>query len=125
MVTEDYVSFEIAKLLKEKAFNWECKRMCRVLKNFGPKVYDLPEWITNEDLCNLYQNCEFFTIPTLQMAMKWLRDKHNIAIGITFRKPRRILWEIYKNDEFISGGDSPLSYEDVCGDAIKYAINLI
>jgi len=24
MITEDYVSFEVSKLLKEKGFGWEC-----------------------------------------------------------------------------------------------------
>ena len=53
MITEDYVSFETAKLLKEKGFDE------KVISFYPPG--DIPR-------------------PTLQMVMKWLREIHNIDI---------------------------------------------
>lgn len=72
MITEDYVSFETAKLLKEKGFNEnplfrydDCGRFWS-LANGG---YDkTKKWQ--------------YPAPTLQMAMKWLREEKNILIYV-------------------------------------------
>lgn len=73
MITEDYVSLETAKLLKENGFDSEeCfafykedGEMC-FLQTFG----DIADY--NSETCVL--------APTLQMAMKWLREVHNQTI---------------------------------------------
>ena len=87
MITEDYVSFETAKLLKEKGFDWE-----------GSPFYseqDKDEWrqshsykIPNTNYePNLPFGSETITLVTphvsLQMAMKWLREVHNLHISIS------------------------------------------
>ena len=69
-ITEDYVIFEVAKLLKEKGFIEDCL----VYYN---KVGDLVE--------ETYKfNWNFQTIdysaPTLQMAIKYLRKKYKLCI---------------------------------------------
>ena len=68
MITEDYVSPETAKLLKEKGFNWEVHRSYLVNDNvFIPgDINDVP------------LRKDAIRIPTLQMAMKWLREVHKI-----------------------------------------------
>ena len=65
MITEDYVSFETAKLMKGKGFDWECKTM---------KFYPEPDY-DQESPDGVYA-------PTLQMAKKWLRKRHNLHIEI-------------------------------------------
>ena len=68
MITEDYVSFETAKLLKEKGFNpIECGMYYSITT--GKRTTEL---LTSLIAC-----------PTLQMAMKWLREVHCIFIGIS------------------------------------------
>ena len=71
MITENYVSFEIAKLLKEKGFNEPCL-MC----------YTSDGKLGNYGHYRSYKNSDVFslTAPTIQMAMKWLREVHNIDI---------------------------------------------
>ena len=60
MITEDYVSFETAKLLKEKGFDdFTCH-------SYFYKNGDIEEETRYEG---------DFGRPTLQMAMKWLRKK--------------------------------------------------
>ena len=69
-IKEDYVSFEIAKLLKEKGFDEA---------TIGTYYKDG----TFNYLCLNTWNSKFITpisAPTLQMAMKWLREVHNIHI---------------------------------------------
>lgn len=114
-ITEDYVSFETAELLKEKGFDWETHRSYLINDN----VF-IPGDITDVSLRK-----DAIRIPTLQMAMKWLREKHKITIGILFKEDR-IYYEIHQNNEFVFGIDTPKSYAKVCEAAIKYCLeNLI
>ena len=127
---EDYVSFETAKLLKEKGFKEWC------LKAYWP----------NGSICNqAFSNAKeiiAYSRPTIQMAMKWLREVHNQIIVPNVRVEDPIsgiincyivgIWYIPKNNGgalcFISptpeNGYS--SYEEACESAIKYCLeNLI
>ena len=71
MITEDYCSFEVAKLLKEKGFDAECRA---AYTNYG-KLFttQIQQYVTNV-LCSkgYLWDC---VAPTHQMAMKWLRGK--------------------------------------------------
>lgn len=68
-ITEDYVSFETAKLLKKKGFNpLECGMYYSITT--GKK--------TTELLSSL------IACPTIQKAKKWLLKNHNIFICILF-----------------------------------------
>lgn len=79
MIKEAYVSFEVAKLLKEKGFNEYC------LKNYWSSDKELHDWKwelsynRNSDGNNNTKDC---SAPTQAMAMKWLREVHNICIDI-------------------------------------------
>jgi len=135
MITEDYVSFETALLLKEKGF-----------EQFGcHKQYN-----TQGDLCSGY--CYGPVAPTLQMAMKWLREKYNlyIEVNLTFSEnpeiyhPRYYVYvlETKSGNSLIHKAATieelnPLAhkngfpknfntYEEACEVAIKYCLeNLI
>lgn len=112
MITEDYVSFETAKLLKEKGFG--------------------------DDFCHTAYDCngEFFwygdyskdrkgvmDAPTLQMAMKWLREEYHIFIRVIQSHIEHCVCEIYYNSSscytFRTSFDS---YEEACEEAIKYCL---
>ena len=71
MITEDYVSFETAKLLKEKGFKTYSFSCFNVFKGYTYEIQG--ENITADD---------DVTIPTLQMAMKWLREEKDVQIEI-------------------------------------------
>lgn len=121
MITEDYVSFESAKLLKEKGFDAECDYFYvdgQLVRAQGGAC----NWNSGETLFTDYKNeC---SAPTLQMAMKWLREKHKITIDILFKEDR-IYYEIHYNNEFVFGIDTPESYEKVCDEAIKYCLKIL
>ena len=74
MIKEAYVSFEVAKLLKDKGFKEACHAMynrneCLIPINF-PRV-------------TKSEKREFvLDAPTHQMAMKWLREEKNISIVV-------------------------------------------
>ena len=88
MITEDYVSFETAKLLKEKGFDSACKVWySEYTSQFGGEKYTSIEF-DNHNKFN--ENYKFICYaPTLQMVMKWLREVHNqiIVPGIRVEDP--------------------------------------
>lgn len=77
MITEDYVIFNIAKLLKEKGFDAECDYLYvdgELVRAQGCAC----NWNNGETIFADYKNeC---SAPTLQMTMKWLREIHNVLV---------------------------------------------
>ena len=144
MITEDYVSFEVAKLLKEKGFDGECREFwkdwngeIRLCSCNRAHIFDY----CHNSMLERYNDTEETNIaaPTLQMAMKWLRKNYGIHItgvpnGIgenvfymgIYRKYdygwtyiSDCLDEEYKEAEFYTP-------EEACEAAIKYCLkNLI
>ena len=126
MITEDYVSFETAKLLKEKGF---------VTDNITILVSnDNNHFVSGNSGCDfLLQNgYEVYPAPTLQIAMKWLREEKHIPI--------EILWHYDSNSDaeewyFIHHAELRIlpndieyyeTYEEATEAAIKYCLeNLI
>ena len=118
MITEDYVSFETAKLLKEKGFNWNTD-----------KQYNLDKIVSEYNITDRSRYPErYLDAPTLQMAMKWLREVHNVFISIQQHIDMSYVWYSYK-DGAPKGCDRKShnnTYEEACEAAIKYCLeNLI
>ena len=106
MIKEAYVSFEVAKLLKEKGFNEYC------LKNYWSSDKELHDWKwelsynRNSDGNSNTKDC---SAPTHQMAMAWLREIHNIFINIDVIpyttvtiEQRYYFYKIYRNRRLIN-----------------------
>lgn len=71
-ISEDYISFETAKLLKKKGFIENClMRYNRV----GDLVEEAYKFNWN------FQTIDY-SAPTLQIVMKWLREVHNMYYEI-------------------------------------------
>ena len=102
-MNEQLVSFETAKLAKEKGFNIEVK--CYYdLKKFGERpleffgklnANDLTKW--NEELRENV-HAEYVSAPTQSLLQKWLREKHNIHISIFRYENNAYTLYLYKND---------------------------
>lgn len=75
MITEDYVSFNIAKLLKEKGFNVYVRSFYDADDMPAQHNEALWDW-------NLNKENYRFSAPTLQIAMKWLREVHHYYIQV-------------------------------------------
>ena len=76
MITEDYVSFETAKLLKEKGFNEEV--ICYYDDGGSLNLNKFVEF----QCCNEGYGSSVFAAPTLQITMKWLREVHHLYIQV-------------------------------------------
>lgn len=79
MTKEDFVSFEIAKLLREKGFDWSCNSY---LVEHGKKTTDFLSSVDANR--NAYESelpdHKYYSRPTLQMIVRWLREKYDIYI---------------------------------------------
>ena len=127
MITEDYVSFETAKLLKEKGFDEPCECFYDTEHN---DISIVNGWMDTSN--SLLEEREFlcYSAPTLQMAMKWLREVHGLWCEISWEGKGLWCMEVFSlmDEEFIP--DSIVheikSYEEACEAAIKYCLeNLI
>ena len=128
MITEQYVSFEIAKLLKEKGFNELCQY---AYLSYGYRFSSRNTCNTSVIIKDSRCNC---TAPTQQMVMQWLREKHNLCIIIfpivtDDDGSAGCLWDYVISKHLIEQKRSKLAYEkyeDAVEDAIKYCLeNLI
>lgn len=136
MITEDYVSFETAKLLKEKGFDEECRTFW---KEWDGEIMLCPccsghvfEFCYNSMLEKYYNDNEETNIaaPTLQMTMKWLREVHKLAINIEFQIDSPTWkWRVYHiepSEDKHTNFQHYNTYEEACEAAIKYCLeNLV
>ena len=130
MITEDYVSFTTAKLLKEKGFDAECDYLYiegGLVRAQGGAC----NWNDGETLFANYKNeC---SAPTLQRVMKWLREVHYYNIEIdtlgmmelnTLSWRSAVYYLVNENECYCEDGFD--SYEEAAEAAIKYCLeNLI
>ena len=126
MITEDYVSFETAKLLKKKRFD------CSSYNHYR---------LDNGELCHFNTNCstnleqnDYITAPTLQMVMKWLRDISHLEIypfHDAIQENNNWWYRIERHSKgcSLTEHESDIiykTYEEACEAAIKYCLeNLI
>ena len=139
MITEDYVSFETAKLLKEKGFD-ENTPVNYFVGDDKPRGCMVGEMIYHK---RLEEDTHLIACPTLQMAMKWLREVHHLFIGCEPRlsftdfywitaniyrvRKKSSLYHTEDVDDYhcVASCDSH-SYEKACEAAIRYCLeNLI
>lgn len=144
MIKEDYCSYEVAKLLKEKGFDEACYSYYMTTKTlhttFHNRVhveeepyfnsgdldgmYDVEDKSLIEDICSA---------PTHQMTCKWLREVHNlfveIHVSIDLNGNYHYSYSVLdKECKFLRKGytDFDWTYEDAAEAAIKYCLeNLI
>ena len=114
MIQEDYVSFGVAKLLKEKGFEGKCHNSMQ-----ETTTHYSDEWNSSFT--------ETTDIPTLQMAMKWLRESNNIHIEVRyFPMPNIYRYVIIHSPATFENIDSHPqyfnTYEQACEAGIKYCL---
>lgn len=84
---EQIIGFELAKLVKEKGFNWEIRTYFD-FKKFGIKPVEFFNKLNANNFShwdfnlNKKINAGYISAPTQSLLQKWLREKHNIHIQI-------------------------------------------
>lgn len=126
MITEDYVSFETAKFLKEKGFDEPCHALYH---NGDDKIFF---GLDVDSYHNTNLNVDCYACPTLQMAMKWLRNEKGIAIIPiidSILDHEKFLWDIKivvaKTNETFSQGWVYENPESGYDRAIRYCLEIL
>ena len=120
-LSEDYVSYEVAKLLKEKGFNE------RSAASYDPKGQ------LQEGRAYWNKTPIWYAAPTHQMAMKWLREVYHIEMYITFGFPfiddkqqYKYFWSIVKvcdnHLEYPMDDPGSASYNEEMADSYEEAV---
>lgn len=142
MITEDYVSFETAKLLKDKGFPQEYDDYHALVYNEEDyeDEYEVQRFVLETKLVKAGTLSSYpIGVPepkcyccTLQMAMKWLREVHNIALNIGWGEileDKFQWWCIILNQKdgsILRESEYSATYEEAAESAIKYCLeNLI
>lgn len=146
MISEDYVSFETAKLLKEKGFSEWCFKCygVAVLHNGADISFDEECELKDEGRENeieyvegggLYdygcnnrdKDAKVWAAPTLWVAMNWLREKYNVHIGVLISYqhiPRKYEVHIMNTEKYediiVNSGINFNSNKEACEAGIKY-----
>ena len=124
MITKDYCSYEVAKLLKEKGFDecifefYEGNRIKYARNGEGFRLSELGSDI-------------YYPHITHQMAMKWLREVHKIIITIDYNDDsdcednERYGFSVYYTSRKVDLA-TYVTYEEAVEAALKYCLkNLI
>ena len=121
MITEQYTSFETARLLKEAGF----RELTKTHYSNSGEVWEtaMPEDY-NDDF-----NGNSCSRPSQSLAARWIRENHNLHISIEpyANTWRWILW--WTNGELITNsatkGERDFeTYEQAMEDALRYALTL-
>ena len=145
MICECYVSFETAKLLKEKGFDAECHSHYYPCHYPDGSIqyhkYERTEYEKDKPYYAIYSfktlPKDHYLAPTLQMAMKWLREVHKMHVEIRITNhsvskmfdipkyywiifnPEKVKWMDESTLHDVAGFDT---YEKACDSAINYCL---
>jgi len=128
MITEDYVSYDTAQLLKNKGFDELCYACYEYFESGVTLFKGWPFEYKGEPVHNTNNRVK---CPTLQMAMKWLRETHNCVINVNYIDFLEFgeVWSYTIIDKSTFAEyykDTENSYELAAEAAIKYCLeNLI
>ena len=123
-ITDDYVSFEIAKLLKEKGFD----ELCFALYNPEEELIQCGVKLSNTQVGRVPGS---YSAPTHQMALKWLREVHNIFIEIKYvpnqftDEPgyKAMIWDMSEEIGRPLPDDIEYAFYETCvNNALKYTL---
>lgn len=125
MITEDFVSYETARLLKEKGFDVYVRSFYEKNEHNTKE-----EFSTNNALWNYNISSSHYSAPSVQMAMKWLREREWFIciIPLAFycgEKAVEFGYNIWAGDNNeIDEFSTPVfnTYEEACNAAIKYCL---
>jgi hypothetical protein len=149
MSEEQYVGCETAKLLKDRGFKEKC-----VYFYDWDEEDEIYRICSNGESCNEARFPSYYSMPTQQMAMQWLREVHHIHVCPEYKaffqeKPKKIYhhWcsKIVGIDRYFKRGINDVdvldsdyfffsinarayhdSYEEACEECIKFALeNLV
>lgn len=144
---EQIISFETAKLAKEKGFDWETEEfytnpkkpyLAKGVQYGSDSDTYVRLWKWNSMPSNYPTNEEdvLCAAPTQSLLQKWLREEHNIYIELSVQEAKVIAtwyWKIFKHRGSGKGliwiyedsnGKLSDTYEDALEEALKVGLKI-
>ena len=125
------ITFETAKLAKEKGFFQETNRLEIPYYNYkGEFKGDVSDWrirkyIRGENTSDI----EFVSAPTQSLLVKWLREEHNIIVLVDYEGIDGYYYKFYSykegNKNYDASDKNYNTYEEALEAGIQEALKLI
>ena len=125
------ITFETAKLAKEKGFTQETNRLEIPYYNYkGEFKGDVSDWrvrkyIRGEDTSDI----EFVSAPTQSLLAKWLREEHNIIVLVDYEGIDGYYYKFYSykegNKNYDASDKNYNTYEEAYEIGLQEALKLI
>lgn len=129
MITEQYVSFDTAKMLKDAGFDGMAHKYY-----YRPRLSGKMEERFAMSPRNLNKEPRCISLPTQALAARWLREVHGIIVDVTFCPPKQdknwkffigeiedMIWE----GDYDSSNERYTTYEEAMEDALRQALRRI
>ena len=129
--SEDYCSFEVAKLLKENGFDWMCNGYYNKDDEDSEPYFGDGEGADNWNNQAPSVRDLWFSAPTYQMAMRFLREIKKIFINIRYVPESKddnigpcYVVDIYSenNDSWVSNHIVSTSFEVVAEESLIFCL---
>lgn len=119
---DELISLEVAKLAKEKGFDWRCLDYYEDGKLVSPE-YDYGDpWMNFNDFIPTS-----ISAPTQSLLQRWLREVHQTEVFLdTFLspQPREYSVKVWKRGEYYKLDHYP-TYEKALEEGLKHSLNLL
>lgn len=117
MITEQYVSFDTAKMLKEAGFDIPCTS--QYTEGMGVWNVEYPYYFNREDLG--------YSRPTQALAARWLLERHGFFIEDYILVNGQFAYRLFRNGRNLVSEQSDMyeSLQDCIEDALQEALRLI
>lgn len=138
MIHDELVTYEVAKLAKEKGFDEECrdfycndKRQKRITRTSCNRQVTSFDYCSNSTLEDYDSPKEYFHIaaPTQSLLQRWLREEKGVIVIPYYRSVRKewsATYELLSPYTFKDLRKCFGTYELALQDALKYALeNLV
>ena len=125
MYDYEYVSLEVARIIKEKGFCEECRCFYQSIRE-DDKDEDCFRYADNFPFKNRKEDNKRFAAPTLPQLQSWLMINHNIFISYIFERPSvlsdDVVWK-YSITTNLSDAECLVKFSDIYYSNLRNAMN--
>ena len=133
MIVEQFVSFDIARMLKEAGFDVPCRGVYVTDRTGYYEFREYDNKQTTDDLCwNTEDGFQYeYLAPTQALAARWLREVYNVAIYSLYDDDMEqwfYVVDAFTKNPVINGFQSGSEYDDyesAFEDGLREAIKMI
>lgn len=122
---EEFITFEIAKKLKEKGFREECLAYYTTDDKYLQVIdIDYKEFLVSHNSIK-YPNNNYVDAPTISQVLDWLREEKKYHIEINYNESYGYNIIRITDSEYKGGGREFKSFREVALAGIEYVLDTL